>query len=233
MTPLIGFHILAGSIALLAGAAAMVVRKGARWHLLTGNAFVVSMLGMAASGSLIGFSRGQPLNGMMGMLTAYLVSTAWLTARRRDGKTRPIDWALLFVPLAVAAGMMTYGFQAASRPSGSTGGFSATGYFVFGSVALLLAAGDVRMLLRGGVVGKHRIGRHLSRMGLALFIAVASFFLGQQKVIPAELRHPLVLYGPVLLVVVSTIYWVVRVRRWGPPKLMGGPYVIRTHETPA
>ena len=225
MSPLIGFHILAGTIAMLAGAAAMVVRKGARWHRLTGDVFVVSMLGLSASGSLIGFARDQPLNGMMGVLTCYLVSTAWLTARRRDGNTRPIDWAVLIVPLAVAAGMTAYGLQAANSPTGSIDGFPAAGYFVFGFVALLLALGDVRMLLRGGVFGKHRIARHLLRMGLALFVAVASFFLGQQQVIPAELHNPFVLYGPVLLVVISTIYWMIRVRL---SKHMGGPYVLRT-----
>ena len=209
----------------LAGAAAVVARKGARWHCLTGNVFVTSMLSLSASGAFIGFARDQPLNGMMGVLTFYLVSTAWLTARRRDGNTRPIDWAVLMVPLAVAVGMLTYGLQAANSPAGSIGGVSAAGYFVFGSVALLLALGDVRMLLRGGVSGKHRIARHLLRMGLALFIAVASFFLGQQKVIPSELHNPFVLYGPVLLVVISTIYWMIRVRL---SKHMAGLYVLRT-----
>ena len=209
---------------MLAGAAAMVVRKGARWHLLTGNVFVISMLSLTASGAVIGFARDQPLNGMMGVLTFYLVSTAWLTARRRDGNTRPIDWAVLMVPLAVGVGMMTYGLQAANSPTGAIGGFSAAGYFVFGSVALLLALGDIRMLLRGGVFGKQRVARHLFRMGLALFIAVASFFLGQQKVIPAELHNPLVLYGPVLLVVISTIYWTIRVLL---SKHMAGLYVLR------
>src|SRR5688500_16554697 len=182
---------------MLSGAAAMAVRKGTRWHLLTGNVFVVSMLSLSASGAFIGLARAQPRNGCMGVLTFYLVSTAWLTARRRDGKTRPFDWAVLMVPLAVGAALITYGLEAANSPTGLRGGFSAGGHYVFAAVALLLAVGDVRMLLRGGVFGKHRIARHLLRMGLALFVTVASFFLGQQQVIPAPLRTPLVLYGPV------------------------------------
>src|SRR5258708_2995774 len=47
-----------------------------------------------------------------------------------------------------------------------------------GSVALLAAAGDVRMLVRGGVLGAKRIARHLWRMCFGLFIAAGSFFLG-------------------------------------------------------
>jgi uncharacterized membrane protein len=229
VSPLVGFHILAGTIAMLSGAAAMAVRKGDRWHVLTGNVFVVSMLCLSASGAFIGFARDQPLNGFMGVLTFYLVSTAWLTASRRDGKTRPIDWAVLMVPLGVAAGLVTYGLEAASSPTGLKGGFSAGGHFVFASVAVLLALGDVRMLLRGGVFGKHRITRHLLRMSLALFIAVGSFFLGQRQVIPAAIRTPLVLYGPVLLVIVFTVYWMVRVRF---AKRAAGLYVLRTKRFP-
>ena len=47
-----------------------------------------------------------------------------------------------------------------------------------GSVMLLAAAGDVRMLVRGGVLGAKRIARHLWRMCFGLFIAAGSFFLG-------------------------------------------------------
>jgi hypothetical protein len=80
------------------------------------------------------------------------------------------------------------GLQAAYAPEGSQHDFPAAPYFVFGSVALLFAAGDIRMLVRGGVSGPKRIVRHLSRMSIAFFIAAASFFLGQQKVMPAYMR---------------------------------------------
>jgi len=43
---------------------------------------------------------------------------------------------------------------------------------------LLAAAGDVRMLVRGRVLGAKRIARHLWRMCFGLFIAAGSFFLG-------------------------------------------------------
>jgi hypothetical protein len=224
MSPMVAFHILAGTIAMLSGAAAIAVRKGARAHRLTGNAFVVSMLGLSTSGAYLGFAVDEPLNGLMGILTAYLVVTAWWTARRRRGEIVPVDWAALAVPLAVAAGLVGYGLAAAGTPSGTLGGFPSGGYFVFATLAFLLALGDVRMLVRGGVFGADRIARHLLRMCLALFIAVASFFLGQQQVIPEALRTPPVLYGPVLLVIAVMLYWLVRVRR---AKRAAGIYVRR------
>jgi hypothetical protein len=81
-----------------------------------------------------------------------------------------------------------------------------------GSVVLLAAVGDVRMLVRGGVTGARRIGRHAWRMSFGLFIATGSFFLGQQQVFPVRWR------GSVALIVLGVfplgllLYWAVRVR---------------------
>jgi hypothetical protein len=61
-------------------------------------------------------------------------------------------------------------------------------YFFLGSVALLSAAEDVRMLWHGGVSGALRIARHLWRMCFALFIASASLFLARPQLFPALLR---------------------------------------------
>ena len=85
-------------------------------------------------------------------------------------------------------------------------------HFIMGSVMLLAAAGDVRMLVRGGVFGAQRIVRHLWRMCFALFIATGSFFLGQQQVFPAFLRKSNVLFVPALLPLVLLIFWLFRVR---------------------
>ena len=90
--PVLVFHVCAGIVALLSGTAAMSFRKGSRRHRQTGNVFVLSMLALGASGAYIGFSKHQTLNAMMGVLTFYLVTTAWLTARRRDGHTHPFDY---------------------------------------------------------------------------------------------------------------------------------------------
>src|SRR5215471_17187426 len=102
-SPVLIFHIYSGSVALLSGAAAMFFRKGSRRHRLAGNAFVLSMIGLGASGAYMGFMRQETMNVAMGTLTGYLVVTAWMTARRKDGETRTSDWVALMVPLAVGA----------------------------------------------------------------------------------------------------------------------------------
>src|SRR5262249_37263362 len=99
----------------------------------------------SARAAYLGFMKHQSLNGLMGVLTFYLVATAWSTARRGDGETSLFDFVSLVGPLATAAGLVTYGLQAANRQPGMKDGYAAAAYFVFVTVALLFAAGDVRM----------------------------------------------------------------------------------------
>src|ERR1700733_13735074 len=158
--PLIVFHICAGTIALLSGAVAMSFRKGSRRHGLAGDVFVICMLCMSGSGATVGLikyyltsSQAQLANFFIGTLTFYLAATAWWSARRRDGGTSIFDWAALLVALSVGAALVISGLQSFYGHNGVKSDFPAAPYFVFGSVALLSAAGEVGMLPRGGVSG--------------------------------------------------------------------------------
>ena len=84
--------------------------------------------------------------------------------------------------------------------------------FFLGSAALLAAAGDLRMLVRGGVLGRQRIVRHLWRMCFSFFIATGSFFIGQPQVFPAFIRRTNLLFIPGILPLVLMIFWLIRVR---------------------
>ena len=84
-------------------------------------------------------------------------------------------------------------------------------YFFLGSVALLSAAGDVRMLWHGGVSGAQRIARHLWRMCFALFIASSSLFLARPQLFPALLRKTGIVFLLGVLPLILMIFWLVRV----------------------
>jgi hypothetical protein len=155
-------------------------------------------------------SQAQLVNFFVGILTFYLVATAWWAARRRHSETRIFDCAELIVAFSVGAALVISGLEAAYGNTGLKHDFPVAPYFVFGSVALLSAAGDVRML-RHGVSGTKRIVRHLWRMSITFFIAAASFFLGQQKVMPAYMRGSKLLFVPPLLILILLIYWLCRV----------------------
>jgi len=210
--PLLVFHICAGILGLLSGAAAMSFRKGSPRHGVAGKVFVISMLSLAVSATYLAFMKSQVTNVLGGVLTFYLVATAWATARRKDGETGFFDWGALLFALAVGASLVTFGLEAAYSQKGLKYGYPAGMYLPMGSVVLLAAAGDVRMLVRGGVFGAQRLVRHLWRMCLALFFASGSFFLGQQQVFPAFIRNTNVLFIPAFLPLILMIFWLIRVR---------------------
>src|SRR2546425_10256612 len=155
--PFLVLHTCAGMLGLLSGAATISFRKGSRQHILAGNVFVISMMGMSTAGAYLAFMKHQMNNVFGGVLAFYLVTTAWVTARRRDGETGIFDWGALLVALAIGVAIMTYGLEKANHRVGLKDGVPAGMYFFLGSVALLSAVGDVRMLVRGGVSGTQRI----------------------------------------------------------------------------
>jgi hypothetical protein len=211
-SPLLLLHIIAGTLGMLSGFVAVLLLKGSRRHGLAGNVFVIAMLCLSASGVYLAIMKSQPGNILGGTLTFYLVATAWLTARRRDGEPGIFDWGALLVILAVGVVQVTYGLEAAMSQTGLKYGYPPWPYFFMGSVALLAAAGDVRMLVRRGISGTQRIARHLWRMCFALFIAAASIFLARQQIFPALLQKAGVLILLSFLPLVLMIFWLIRVR---------------------
>lgn len=210
-SPMLVLHITAGSLALLSGTAAISFRKGSSRHALAGNLFVISMLCMAASGAYMAYMKPQMHNFFGGLLTIYLVATAWMTAKRRRMETSIFDWTALLVALAVGLSLLIYGVEAANSSAGSRGGVPAGMFFFLGSITLLSAAGDIRMLARGGISSSSRIVRHLWRMCFALFVATGSFFIGQQRVFPLWFRGTKLLFILGILPLPLLVFWLFRV----------------------
>src|SRR3954463_11579671 len=102
-SPMLIVHICVGTLSLLSGAAAMSFRKGSRWHRMAGNVFVFSMVIMGMAASYIAALKHDSGNVTAGLLTFYLMLTAWLTARRRHGETSNVDWLLLLIPLVLGS----------------------------------------------------------------------------------------------------------------------------------
>jgi hypothetical protein len=230
-SPVLLVHIFGGALGLLSGAAAVVFRKGSRRHILSGRIFVGSMLTMAVAAVYVAIERHQPNNIGGGILTFYLIGTAWLTARRRDGETSRYDWAALFIPLTIGVLGWINGLDAMHSPDGSKYGVPAGMHIFLGSVCLLAAAGDLRMLLQGGMLGVRRIARHLWRMCFGLFIAAGSFFMGPQNR-PLRLlssvglaqRLSSALFNTALYLVLTVlplillVFWLLRIRFRNPQK---------------
>jgi hypothetical protein len=245
-SPILVVHICAGTLGLFSGTAALSFRKGSPGHVLVGKMFVASMLTMAVGAVYLGIVKHQTGNIGGGFITFYLIGTGWLTARRREGETSGMDWIALLVPLAI--GILTWmnGIKVVRSGASSQDGVPVGMSFFMGSICLLAAAGDVRMLTHGGVVGVKRIARHLWRMCFALFIAAGSFFMGPSnrplrllsavglgRDLPSALFSTNLYLILTILPLVLLVFWLVRVRFTntfkGKPMPPGGEvYSLRT-----
>src|ERR1700676_4172757 len=136
-SPILIVHICGGSLGLLSGTAAMSFRKGSPRHVLAGKVFVASMLTMAVFAVYLAIVRHQPNNIGGGILTFYLIGTAWLTARRRDGETSRFDWVLFLVPLALGILNWMKGLRVVHSGASSEDGVPVGMILFMGSVCLL------------------------------------------------------------------------------------------------
>lgn len=219
-SPLLLIHICAATIGLLSGSVALFSRKGSRLHRAAGSVFFVSMLCMSASAAYLAWMKSQTINLVVGVLTFYMVATAWLTVRRKEGESGLLELGLMLLALVDGAGAVGFGLHLANGATHADDGPG--GYYVFGSIALLAAALDIRMLAAGGVAGAHRIARHLWRMCFALLITVISFFLGKQRLFPGAVVELHLNYVPILIIVTVMIYWLCRVLFTNTYKRAGG-----------
>lgn len=220
MDLLLTVHIGAGGLGISSGAVSMIARKGTRLHAHAGKVFVAAMITMGITGALVALTRWfvshqtyQIGNFLMGLFTAYLTSSGWVTGRRRIKEVGWQDRALLVAGAVLAGLFAAAGIGTAAGALWLQHGLGAPFFAVTGFIATLAVAGDIRLLANHGVTGAARLRRHLWRMCTAMFIAVLSFFIGQGKVLPLWLMRTHTNVLPVLVTFAYLIFWLARLRR--------------------
>jgi hypothetical protein len=211
VSPILVLHITGGTVGLLSGFPAMFLRKGSRSHSIAGIIFAISMLIMATCGTYLAVRKSQTGNIIGGLTTFYLISTAWVTARRKEPRTGPFDWAAGLLALALGGVILFAGFEKLRNPAFQDGAPVGMNFFM-GSILLLAAAGDIRMIVRRGITGAARLARHLWRMCFGVFIAAGSIFLARPHLFPMIIRKSGILPFLTVLPFLVMIFWLVRVR---------------------
>ena len=141
---LMWIHIAAGLIALLAGAAAAVARKGGRVHARAGTGFAVSMLVLGVSALILGpFREPVPESPIPGIMVCYFVLTAWVAARRRDGTTGRFEMAAAAAALGGGVLMIWGGLSGEATTPAGVGPIYAVAV-----ICLLAGLGDLVAVLR-------------------------------------------------------------------------------------
>ncbi len=202
-------HIAGGMAALATGTIAVVARKGGRIHVSAGTWFCVAMFVLGITASILSPLKSPPDSPVGGIMVCYFVATAWMAARRRDGRPGMFDKIACALVLAMSIAIIGAGFQAALSPPPGPPGPGAL--FGLGAVCLLAGLSDLRFI-RGKLSSTQRIVRHLWRMCFALFIATGSFFLGQQDVLPQAVRGSPILFVLAFAPFGVMLLWLVRIR---------------------
>jgi len=205
-------HITGGSLGIISGFASLMLRKGSRWHRIVGGVFVGSMLTMAAIGATVAPLLSDRVSSAAGVLTFYLVATAWTTVRRKSPGIDAFDMIMPIVPLGIVVAGLIFLRIAAHSPDGRVDGEPNAALVIFVTIGAIAAAGDLRMLWRRGLTGTQRMARHLWRMCFSLFVASGSLFLGQQRVLPHALRGSPLMFVPEIVVLGALVFWLIRVR---------------------
>lgn len=198
MTVIVWAHVAAGSVALVAGFAALWMTKGGQAHRRLGRVFFHTMVIMGLSGAGVAATTGVETSVVMGIFAAYLV----VSATTAVAPSIPGHAVIALVSPAVALGLaitfVDLGRRALISPDGTIEGLPAPMAFAFAAMTALSAVSDLRWRTLSQRRRREALLRHLWRMCVALFVAAASFFLGQTQVLPTWARHPLLLAIPVV-----------------------------------
>jgi hypothetical protein len=207
-------HITGGTLAIGSGWVAVLAPKGGRLHRTAGTVFFGAMILMATMAIYLSVVLHERSNFAAGIFALYFTATAWMAARRRDGAIGWFEVAALLAVLGVAAMFFSWGALAARQPHGLDGAPPSL-FYVFGAMASLFALLDIKTIWSGGLSGAARIARHLWRMCFAFFFASASFFIGQQKVMPKAWHGSPILLVLGLAPLAFLVFWMIKVRWTG------------------
>lgn len=212
---ILAVHIGMGTLGVLTGAAALLFRKGAGPHRAAGTVFVLAMLFMGATASILAAMKSEAGLATGGLMTVYFIATAWMAGRRKDGETGIFEVVAFVAALALAVLIASSAYALATGATKAPNPVFPYALYGISTAMALAAASDLSAVLRRGLVGAQRIARHLWRMCFGLFIAVGSFAAQGARVLPPDTRLPLLLVS-VALILGAMFYWLVRVllTRW-------------------
>jgi len=215
-----GLHIGAGTLALVSGTVAAFAQKGGRLHRAAGTVFFVSMLVMAMFAAYLAVVMpDQLVNVFIAAFTLYLVTTAWMTVRRKEGSIGLPERIAFLVGLILCAPFAILSFQLATgltplfKSAVAFKGPVLIAIYGFTTVLAIAAISDAKVVFSGGIAGAPRIARHLWRMCLGLTLAAGSAFTnGLARFLPGPYHVPTVFFLPQFLPLILLVFWMIRVR---------------------
>jgi hypothetical protein len=201
---LLALHIVAGNLALLAAAGAVIAPKGGRAHAWIGRAFTIGMTVIFLTAVPMTFIRPNLFLFLIALFNGYLALTGWMRAVNRSGVPTPVEWIAAGVMALTAVGMGGRGIFMVT--AGDTMGIVLLVFTLIGGV---LSISDLSGLRAHRFRGKDRIASHLTRMLGGTTGALTAFLVTNVRFEPAFVVwiFPSVVLTPLI------IYWTRRVHR--------------------
>lgn len=206
-TGVLAVHVLAGIVALLAGFAAIVTRKGGQRHNQAGRSYVYSMAVVVVTAVPLAAWIENWFLLAVAVFSGYLVfAGARIIARRRARLTAPTgaDYLLHGTMLVAGAGMVAGGgWQSATGEPGL-----APVLIVFGLIGLALAGRELAQFRHAPGDRTPWFERHIAYMGGAFIATVTATVTVNLTMIPPLVRW----LGPTVVGVALIFYAIDRYR---------------------
>jgi uncharacterized membrane protein len=185
---ILAVHVVAGFVALGAGAGAIVTKKGGRRHRLLGRTYVYGMAVVSATALgllVLEQSLGRIFLGLIAVFSFYFAFSGFrvLSRKRTIGSPGTIDW------IAVALfGTSGFGLLGAGIWWVSIGESFGVVMLVFGVIASVTTVQDVRLLRATELDARWWFFEHLQRMGAAYIATVTAFAAVNATFLPTIAR---------------------------------------------
>ena len=156
---LLSIHILAGSVALLSAASALLTEKGKKFHVLIGKAYFWSMVIIFLTAIPMSIITGNVFLFLVAIFSFYLAFSGMRFAKNRTGVPTRVDLIAVNFMLLSGVGMWILAiiFFIDNNSQYIT-------LIVFGFLALFLGYGDFQTFKNQTAIGKERIAKHLTNM---------------------------------------------------------------------
>ena len=156
---LLSIHILAGSVALLSAASALLTEKGKKFHVLIGKAYFWSMVIIFLTAIPMSIITGNVFLFLIAIFSFYLAFSGMRFAKNRTGVPTRLD--LIAVNFMFLSGVGMWILAIIFFIDNDSRFITLT---VFGFLALFLGYGDFQTFKNQTAIGKERIAKHLTNM---------------------------------------------------------------------
>ena len=202
MQILLPIHILAGTIALLCAALALISEKGKKLHVLSGRTYFWCMVAIFLTAIPMSIITSNIFLFLIAIFSFYLAFAGMRFARNRKGVATTLDWTA--VGLMILSGL---GMWILSAIYFSNNNSQYIVLLVFGFLAIALGYADFRSYKNKTATGKKRLSRHLTNMMGGTIAVITAVLVVNVDLEPAWVWWVL----PTLLITPVIFWWNVKI----------------------